>query len=58
MNDFLIFLVGIIGLFLADMMVTFIKKREIKRCNYDCSKCKNWDCWSSYCAEKRKENEK
>lgn len=28
---------------------------EAKKCNYDCSKCKNWRCYSNYCKRKRGE---
>lgn len=58
MNEFFRFLLAMFALFLADMSVTFMKKRNAKKCNYDCSKCKNWDCWSSYCKEKREGDNK
>lgn len=48
---FITFLVG------SDMLVlTLIHQRNAKKCKYDCSKCKNWDCMQSYCEKKRSEN--
>lgn len=47
-----LFMIALVGL---DMVVLdFIHIRNAKKCNYDCSKCKNWDCMTSYCDKKRR----
>lgn len=57
MNDkffygFLLF--GVISF--IDMLVdNFCQSSAAKACNYDCSKCSNWRCYSDYCKRKRGE---
>lgn len=41
--------------FICYLGLDLLKHRNAKKCNYDCSLCKNWDCFAHDCAEKRKE---
>lgn len=47
---------------LFDLFVYPLKRKWRRQCNYDCSKCKVWDCDRHYCLkqknkDERKENE-
>lgn len=56
----------IIGFFIGSLCECFsnlsvepIRRRWRRQCNYDCSKCKVWDCDRFYClVQKEKENKK
>jgi hypothetical protein len=39
------------------LVLFFTHKRYARKCNYDCSKCRSWDCMSNYCSKHRKELE-
>lgn len=51
MHDFLIILIFIIILLIVCFFEEKIKKKNAKKCLYDCSKCKNWDCYSKRCGK-------
>lgn len=36
-------------------MNLYMQHFEMKKCKYDCYKCKNWRCPKHYCDKKRKE---
>jgi len=55
MNFGLILVLCLIGLW-SDLIMIQLKKRNTKKCNYNCENCKNWDCFSKYCNKKRDEN--
>ena len=42
---------------IIDLIVEPIRKKWRKECNYDCSKCKVWDCDKHLCDHKRKKEE-
>ena len=47
-------LVGGIIWFCYDMILWYITEHYFaKKCNYDCSKCKNWHCQYHECERKR-----
>lgn len=52
----------IIGMFcsiLVDrLQFRLTEKGCCKKCNYDCSICKNWHCMYKYCERKRSESKK
>lgn len=52
------FLIGFIIGFSADIigsLLTFpIRKKWKKECNYDCTKCKVWDCEMKDCMRRKK----
>lgn len=53
------FALGIIFEWFNWFSVEPIRKKWRRQCNYDCSKCKVWDCGRFYCLEqKEKENRK
>lgn len=53
------FLIGTLCDYFSNLSVERIKRRWRRQCNYDCSKCKVWDCDRFYCLEqKEKENKK
>lgn len=39
---------------LTEIIMWFVHKKNCKKANYDCFKCKNWDCLSHYCNKYRK----
>jgi len=55
-NFLAILLIGLIE-FINSLIYIFMYKGYSKKCNYDCSKCKIWDCPAHYCNEKRLKNE-
>lgn len=48
----ILLLFGIMG-FIDSLFYIFIYKKESKKCNYHCSKCKVWNCPSHYCNKQR-----
>lgn len=48
----LILYFGILG-FVHELIMTYFKKKDAKKCNYDCSKCKVLDCMSKECIKHR-----
>lgn len=36
------------------LLLSLINYRNAKKCNYNCDKCRNWNCMSRYCEGKRK----
>lgn len=51
-----LYILLILFLVSSDMLVlSLIHKRNAKKCSYDCSTCKNWDCFKPYCDKKRSE---
>lgn len=56
MSPILQSLIGITLFFVIEVVqIELIQRKYAKKCGYDCSACKNWKCFSHYCAEKRKE---
>lgn len=52
--NFLVLLgIGLVE-FINSLIYIFIYKIYSKKCNYDCSKCKTWDCPAHYCNEMSK----
>lgn len=39
-----------------NLMVEPIRRRDRRKCNYDCSKCKVWDCDKHLCDEQKKKD--
>lgn len=40
----------------VDICIDFLMQRYcIKKCNFDCSKCRNWRCYKHWCDKKRSE---
>lgn len=53
------FFIGTLFDCFSNLSVEPIRRRWRKKCNYDCSKCKVWDCGRHLCIEeKEKENRK
>lgn len=53
------FILGAIFDWFNNLSVEPIRKKWRRQCNYDCFKCKVWDCDRFYClAQKEKENRK
>lgn len=46
-------IVALVGLDMV--LLDFMHVHNAKKCKYDCSKCKNWDCMKPYCDLKRGE---
>lgn len=42
-----------IGLMISDFILIKIQNKLCKKVNYDCSKCKVWDCPNHYCSKFR-----
>ena len=57
MRDYIPFIITILILF-SFFSFSFYIMYLAKKCNYDCSKCKVFDCPSHYCNRKRKELKK
>lgn len=55
MNNYFVFFMvcGFITCLTDVLFGIFLEQREAKKCNYDCSKCGNWKCYSNYCKRKR-----
>lgn len=51
---FIGFLLNEIMHFFGDLLCEPIRKKWRKECNYDCSKCKVWDCYVFNCEKHRK----
>lgn len=52
-NFLLGLLVGYFMPFIENLFVEPIRKKWRKQCNYDCSKCKVWDCDKKVCDFKK-----
>jgi len=52
----ILFLFSILSL-ISDLLITKYRKYLAKKCNYDCSKCKVWDCQQHSCLECIKKEE-
>lgn len=52
MNFLALLVIGFIE-FINSLIFIRIYKYYSKKCNYDCSKCKCWDCPAHYCNSKR-----
>lgn len=52
------FILGYIFSWIEELSIIPIIKRWQKQCNYDCSKCKVWDCQYHICQEKKKKEAK
>lgn len=50
----LILYLGIV-MIINDLIMLHFKRKDAKKCNYDCSKCKVYDCMSKECNKKRVE---
>ena len=50
---FLVFIAGAFFDWLCNIMVEPIRRRDRRKCNYDCSKCKVWDCDRHLCNEQK-----
>lgn len=47
-------LIGCILWFIVDVLQFYFTERYFaKKCNYDCSKCKNWHCQYHSCERKK-----
>ena len=59
MNDKLFNIFIFLGFMTSlDLVIdTLFQAYDAKKCNYDCSKCKNWRCYSNYCKRKRGEEQ-
>lgn len=53
-----IILLFIIAGFFDCVFPTLFNMFLAKKCKYDCSKCRNWDCMIDYCNRKREELKK
>lgn len=42
----------------SNLMVEPIRRRWRKQCQYNCSKCKVWDCGRHICSEQKYKDEK
>lgn len=56
-EDFMImglnFLITYIAIGICELSLISLKRRNAKKCNYDCEKCKNWDCMAYEFNKKR-----
>lgn len=56
MNNFLIgFIIGFSADIIGSLLTIPIKKKWKKDCNYNCSKCKVWDCEMKDCMRRKKD---
>lgn len=57
MNDFIIgFILGTLFDLLSNLLVEPIRRRDRRKCNYDCKRCPVWDCDVHICnSQKRKD---
>lgn len=55
MNPLIQAIIGITLFTVIDIVqIELIQRKYAKKCGFDCSTCKNWKCFSHYCAGKRK----
>ena len=45
------FLIVIFIFMISEIAVVRLRRKWAKQCNYDCSKCKVWDCQRHICLE-------
>lgn len=51
---FICFIVGVIFNAICDLVVEPTRRQWRKECNFDCSKCKVWDCSRKRCLNYKK----
>lgn len=56
--NFWSFILGYLFSWIEDFSVYGIRRNWQKQCNYDCSKCKCWDCQYHICQENKKKEAK
>lgn len=54
MNVFDFFVIYSFCILLYDLWYIWYCSKQSKKCNYDCSKCKIWDCPNHECLKHRK----
>lgn len=50
---FTLLIIGFIG-FIDSLIYIRMYEYYSKKCNYDCNKCKIWDCPAHHCNQKRR----
>lgn len=56
--EFWCFILGYVLHWFEDLSVLPMKRKRQKQCNYDCSKCRVWDCQYHICQEHKKKEAK